>query len=154
MHGRLISVLLCASAVFAPAGAAAQDANAEVLQVVTKLFDGMRNKDTAAMRSVFAPSARLVSAGVTNGASAVSETPIDNWIASVGRSAATLDEKIFSPEVRVDGNLATVWTRYELWVNNAFRHCGYDAFTLAKIGSGWKILNVADSRRTEGCGRD
>jgi hypothetical protein len=131
-----------------------QDPNAEVLQVVTRLFDGMRAKDTTVMRSTFAPNARLVSVTMRSGAPAtLSETAIDSWIASVSRSENALDEKIFSPEVRVDGSLATVWTRYELWVNNALRSCGYDAFQLARTSAGWKIIHIADSRRTEGCGR-
>jgi hypothetical protein len=113
----------------------------------------MRKKDTALMRAQFVPNARLVSAANTNGMNTIQEMPVDSWVASVGRSTAELDERIFTPEVRIDGNLATVWTKYELWVNNAFRHCGFDAFQLGKTPTGWKIFAVADSRRTEGCGR-
>jgi len=31
-------------------------------------------------------------------------------------------------------------------------HCGYDAFHLARLGGVWKIINVADSYTTTGCG--
>jgi hypothetical protein len=130
----------------------AQQPDAEVLRVVTNLFDGMRRKDTTLMRSTFAPNARIMSAGTRNGAPFVSEASIDGWIASVGRSQQLLDERIFSPEVRVDGNLATVWMKYEFWANNTFSHCGYNSFQVARSASGWQIIHIADSRRTEGCG--
>jgi hypothetical protein len=131
--------------------AGAQKAYDEVLKVVTNLFDGMRKKDTTLMRSQFAPQARLMSAHTQNGNPVVSESPIDGWLASVGRSQQSLDERIFDPEVRVDGNLATAWMKYEFWANNAFSHCGYNSFQLARTSGGWKIIHVADSRRTDGC---
>jgi hypothetical protein len=131
--------------------AAAQQQDAEVMKVVTTLFDGMKAKDTTKMRSVFAPGARLMTAAVRNGAPAVSTTPIDGWIASIGRATASIEEKTFSPEVRVDGNLATVWTRYEFWANGARSHCGYDSIQLALLPDGWKIIHLADSHRTN-CG--
>ncbi len=131
--------------------ARSQQTEADVLKVVTTLFDGMKAKDTTKMRSTFAPNARLMTASVRNGAPVVSETAIDNWIRQIGRSTAALEEKIFSPEVRVDANLATVWTRFEFWANGARSHCGFDAFQLARTAGGWKIIHIADSHRTD-CG--
>ena len=131
--------------------AIAQQTDPEVMQVVNRLFEGMRKKDTTLMRSTFAPQARLLSAHMQNNAPVVSEANIDGWVASVGRNTGTLDERIFNPEVRVDGNLATAWMRYEFWLNGNFSHCGYNSFQLAKTTTGWKIIHIADSRRTEGC---
>jgi len=53
--------------------------------------------------------------------------------------------------VRIDGNVAQVWAYYTFHRNTTFSHCGIDAFMLAKVGSTWKITQLADSRRTEGC---
>jgi hypothetical protein len=54
-------------------------------------------------------------------------------------------------EIRMDGSLATVWAYYDFFAGDRFSHCGYDAFQLLKSQSEWKVVGVADSRRTEGC---
>jgi hypothetical protein len=61
------------------------------------------------------------------------------------------NERIYDPEVRIDGNVAQVWAYYTFHRNTTFSHCGVDAFMLVKVGSTWKITQLADSRRTEGC---
>jgi hypothetical protein len=76
---------------------------------------------------------------------------MDTFLRSVAGSQAVLDERLFHPEVRVEGGLATVWTYYELWVGDQFSHCGYDAFQLARAADGWKIVAIADNRRSDGC---
>jgi hypothetical protein len=133
----------------APSG----DAKQEVLSVVKKLFDGMRTKDTAMMRALFDSSARLVTTRTQNGAPVIRETRMSDFITMIGRSPAadTLNETIYDTEVRVDGNLATVWTAYDFHVNSRFSHCGYDAMQLARGSDGWKIIALADTQKREGC---
>lgn len=123
----------------------------EVLAVIERLFDGMRARDTAAMRSTFAPGARLAGTQTRDGVTSVSVIEIDRWIASVGRATELLDERLVDPEVRVDDQLATVWVGYNFHVGERFSHCGYDAFQLARLADGWKIVHVMDTRRTERC---
>ena len=53
-----------------------------------------------------------------------------------------------SPAVHVDGNLATVWVYYEFWAGDRFSHCGADVITFGRTAEGWKVVFVADSRRT------
>jgi hypothetical protein len=62
-----------------------------------------------------------------------------------------LDEVLHDVEVRVDGPLATVWTYYDFFAGGEFSHCGYDAMQLLKVRGDWKIVALADTRRTEGC---
>lgn len=131
---------------------AAQSPAEEVVAVVERLFDGMRARDRAMLESVFHESARLMGAGEREGEPFVSETPIARFIETVASSeGALLDERIYDPEVRVDGNLATVWVAYDFYRGEEFSHCGYDAFQLARTGEGWKIIQVADTRRVSGC---
>ena len=61
------------------------------------------------------------------------------------------NERIWDPEVRIDGDVAQVWAYYTFHRNGAFSHCGVDAFMLLKVGGEWKITQLADSRRTTGC---
>ncbi len=145
--GACMVALVSATSLAAPSAGAAQDAaDAEVLAVVTTLFDGMREKDEAKIRSVFHADARLHTAGPT-----VTGMPIENFIQNVIGSQAELDEVTFDEDVLVDGPLAVAWTPYNLFVNGQFSHCGVDAFTMVRADGGWKILQIVDTRETEGC---
>ncbi|HKK92409.1 MAG TPA: nuclear transport factor 2 family protein [Longimicrobiales bacterium] len=146
------AVLLLAATAIAAAPTSAQDAStsgdarAEVLRVVTTLFDGMREKDEAKLRSVFHGDARLHTAGA-----AAEGTPIESFIRSVVSGPAELDEVTFDEEVLVDGPLAVAWTPYNFFADGEFSHCGVNAFTLMRSDDGWKILQIVDTRVREGC---
>ena len=145
------TVLLLA-ALLVPVGAAtAQSPDHEAAYaVITKLFDGMRTRDTAAMRTAFAPGASLQSVAASG---QVRSDAIDAWIGSVASAPAgvVLDERLGTPVVQVNGNLATVWVEYWFYAGERFSHCGFDAFVLARTAGAWRILSVADTRQREGC---
>ncbi len=128
------------------------DDEAAVLQVVHDLFDGMREKDEAKLRSVWHPEARLQGAGQDrDGNPALSTTPVDGFLSSVLGSQALLDEVTFDEVVRIDGNLATVWAPYNLFVAGDFVHCGVDALQMVRTTGGWKIFQLTDTRTRDGC---
>jgi len=143
--------LLLAALLVPAAAATAQSPDHEAAYaVVTKLFDGMRTRDTAAMRTAFAPGASLQSVAASG---QVRSDAIDAWIGSVASAPAgvVLDERLGTPVVQVNGNLATVWVEYWFYAGERFSHCGFDAFVLAKTAGTWRILSVADTRQREGC---
>jgi hypothetical protein len=147
-----------AAAQGAPAAAAASvDTAAEraaVMAVITKMFDGMRTRDTAAMRAAFDTNVALVSVGRTReGTPMARREPMDGFIKGVAAAPAgkVLDERLFNPVVHIDGALANVWVEYDFVFDGKFSHCGVDAFMLAKLADGWKIVSLADTRRREGC---
>lgn len=143
--------------VVAPAraqGALAADdlRHAEILSVVTRLFDGMRTADSALVRSLFHPQAQLVTTLVRDGVPTVQQDSLAVFFRSVGTPRPEpLDERIKHPRVYLDGTLAVVWTEYDLFLGTRFLHCGVDAFHLARIGDVWQIIALADTRRREGC---
>jgi Putative lumazine-binding len=124
-----------------------------IVAVITKLFNGMRARDTAAMRGLFHEAAVLRSASVRQGQNTIEADAIGDWFGSVVGAPADLllDERLGPPEVRVDGNLAGVWVYYEFYAGDRFSHCGVDAFHLGRAADGWKIMTVSDSRRRQGC---
>ena len=133
---------------------AAQDtARRQVVGVVRQLFDTMRARDTATLRSLFDTGATLVSAGARGGGPGMQRTSVSQFVAAIAGAPAgrVLDERTYAPEVRIDANLATVWTEYDFYVGDQFSHCGVDAFQLARTAAGWKIVALADTRRREGC---
>lgn len=138
----------------APAAAPSTSADsAAVVALFTRLFDAMRARDTAAMRSGFAPTATLASSSVRDGVPTVSYTPIDAFLASVGRAPAglLLDERLYNMRVDVADGLASVWVEYDFYAGPRFSHCGVDAAHVARTAEGWKIVALADTRRTAGC---
>ena len=141
----------------APAAPAAQaaspaDDRAAVLAVVKALFDGMRTGDSAAVRAVFHPQVQLTTMVTQNGAPVVEFGALDKFLAAVGAPHPVVwDERTHGEEVRIDGTLAQVWTKYDFFAGDKFSHCGVDAFTLARTADGWRIVALGDTRRRTGC---
>jgi hypothetical protein len=123
-----------------------------VKAVVVQLFEGMQKHDSTMIRACFHPSARMQSIGVNRKTGIVdltTENTIDGFAKSIGSlpAATQIEERVLSYEIRVDAQMATAWTPYELYVNEKKIHCGVDAFQLFKTDKGWKILTIADTRR-------
>ena len=140
---------LCASPARAQ-GPAPQAEEAAIIAVAQQMFDAMRTRDTTLLRSLFDPSARLV--GVTREGAVRADSP-DDFIRAVANSkdGPAWNERFWDPEVRVDANIAQLWVKYDFHIGEKFSHCGIDAFQLAKTSAGWKIIQVADTRRNTGC---
>jgi hypothetical protein len=135
-----------------PAPAQAQSDEQAILTVVNHFFDGMRTRDTALLRSTVLPSTMLVTAAGPNGLNQPGS--IDGFIDRIGKGTGPGgDERIKDPKVEIDNPLATVWAyfTYTRGGETKINHCGYDLFLLRKGPDGWKIFNVADTHRTEGC---
>jgi hypothetical protein len=135
----------------APAPARAQSNPDQVMAVVRRLFEGMRQADSIKARSVFAEGARFASVADRNGTQAIQYSPVDGFVTSIGRSGGRLDERIYDPQVHVDDNIAVVWAPYTLYVGGAIQHCGVDLIDFLRINGEWKITQLADTRRTTGC---
>ena len=157
---RLFSLLLIASVLASPRMFAQehqddrgqhrehQEGKEAAAMVVHQLFDAMRSKDTTAMRSLFHESARLQRTGRNQaGELIVGNTPIDSFIQVIGGADGYLDEQIWDAEVRIDADLATVWTKYAFFFNETFSHCGTNAVQLARLADGWKIIQISDTQR-------
>jgi hypothetical protein len=152
------ALLLALAAPAAPAAAqtAAPAPHAEreaVLAVVNRLFDAMRQGDTAMLRSTFHPDARMATAAVRNGTPMLNLEGVDGFATALGGKPAeqVWDERLYNEVVHIDGTLATVWTEYDFYLGDQFSHCGVDSFQLAKTADGWRIFSIADTRQREGC---
>ena len=151
MRLRHFALFVCAC-VCAPTLSAQSTDRDAILATVQKVFDAMRTRDTSLLSQAFDSTARLV--GVSSrGTPSVSLTSPSQFGAAISRATAgdVWNERIYEPEVKIDGPMAQVWAYYTFHRNTTFTHCGVDAFTLLKVGSTWKITQLADSRRTEGC---
>lgn len=124
---------------------------ARVEAVVRGLFDAMRRADSAAARSLFHPDARLSGPVSREGRTELRNTPVDAFVEAIGGAEAEWDERISDLRIRVDGDLATAWMDYVFYHGGERSHCGVNAFQLYRSPEGWKIFQVSDTRRREGC---
>ena len=151
MRPRLFSLVACVF-LCAPTLRAQNADRDAILATVQKVFDAMRTRDTALLSQAFDSTARLV--GVSNrGTPSVSLTSPSQFGGAIARAPAgdVWHERIYDPEVKIDGTVAQVWAYYTFHRNTTFSHCGIDAFMLVKVGTAWRITQLADSRRMEGC---
>ena len=119
-----------------------------VIAVIDQLFVGLRQGDSTQVHQVFAPVARLHTIEETGW----HETSLSQFLTAVGTPHEEIwDERVTTYEVRIDSPLATVWTPYTFYRGTTFSHCGVNAFQLIRIKDEWKILQITDTRREEGC---
>ena len=123
-----------------------------VQAVIDQLFDGMRAGDSTMVRETFHPEARLQSAFVRDGQPVLSTGSVDGFVEAVGSPHDEVwDERIWDVEIAVDGHLAQAWMNYAFFLGETFSHCGVNAFHFYHDGAAWKITQITDTRRREGC---
>ena len=146
---RTLELALCLLAVVGtPASAQEGPGPGEVVEL---LFRHMKAGDADAMQALMHAEARLVTTSVRDGVPAAQVLGVDGWIEGVRGSTRELDERIHDTQVQVDGGLASVWTRYDLFVGGVHSHCGVDHVLLVLTGEGWRIIHLSDTRTREGC---
>lgn len=144
----LLLILACLPAFAQTSG----NDEAAVKATVNKLFEGMQKADSIILKPLFTPTARLQTVVNKQGEIAVNDDGIGKFISSIGKAkAGTLDERLASMEVKIDGELATVWTPYVFYRQDQKSHCGVNAFTLVKMSGNWKIQTIIDTRRKDNC---
>lgn len=131
----------------------AQTVEEEIQSVIETLFDGMRAGDSTMVASAFTRDAVMQT---------VAKNQQGNVIKIVGNLAQFLnavgtphdqvwDEKIGGYEIKIDGDLASVWTPYQFYLGERFSHCGVNSFQLARLDGEWKIIYIVDTRRRTNC---
>lgn len=135
------------------AASAQPEERAEVIAVIQRMFDGMRAGDSAAVRGVFDPSARLQSIFTDKqGQPKLVGEGVDGFVEAVGTPHTEVwDERIWAYDVNIDGRMATAWTEYSFFLDDKLLHCGVNAFHLFKGAQGWKITQITDTRRKNDC---
>ena len=150
------AILAAALLTLASSGSASAQPTARdsVLATVQRVFDAMRARDTVGLREAFDSTARLIGARASANVSIRSRTP-SQFLASIPATPGDQisDERMFDPEVRIDGPIAQVWTYYTFREGTTFSHCGTDAVTLVRSGSTWKIVSFVWTVRPSDCSR-
>ena len=140
------------ASLLAAAPARAQSDERAIVAAVTKFLYGIRTRDTTLMRATVVAGATLVPVGGPMGLGA--PLTIDAVIERTGkRTGPGNDERIESPKVQIDEQLASLWAYFTLTRAGETKigSCGTNLFLLRKGQDGWKIFQIAATSRTEGC---
>lgn len=127
---------------------AAQTPERQVAEAVKRVFDAMAAKDVAVLEAAFVPDAVL--AAVRDDGRVVT-TPASRWAASIVKAEGALLERMWSPKVLIDGDLAALWAPYDFHRAGKFSHCGTDQVTLVRQDGRWKIASLAYTVKRTGC---
>ena len=125
-----------------------------VQQVIEGLFNAMRKNDGTAIADLFHPEMVMKTIGMDEqGLPVLKEGSAQGFIDYVGqeRPENTLDERLTSIHIMVDGPMAMAWTPYEFYASGIYSHCGVNVFKLIFNGTQWQIFSITDTRRKENC---
>jgi hypothetical protein len=138
----IVIALLVGAGTVNVAGSFIQSSNDEkdaVLRTVQAFFDTMAAKDVEGARAILQPQGRFHAMRMRDGKPDVRAFSNEEYFADLQASKQRMLERIWNPDVRISGLIATVWARYDFWIDGKLSHCGTDAFDLIKTEGGWKI---------------
>ena len=152
MRRPLLTALVLSGLALVPAHA--QSAESEVLAVTHGMLSVLKTRDAVAARALMTADTRFTLTRPTpEGGTRVVVMTGEQFVEAVTRPGTqVVEEVIRNPVVRIDGSLATVWAEYQVLIDGVVHHCGYDAFHLVRLEEGWRVLNVSDTYREQGCG--
>jgi len=110
-----------------------------VIAAAQAVFDAMAALDPEAFRNAMVPDGFLMAVR----SETTRRTTRDDFAANIARQTRPMIERMWDPEVRIDGPVATVWAPYDFYSATEFSHCGTDAFQLAKTADGWKVVMIS-----------
>lgn len=127
---------------FAPLYSGAQDEEA-VLAIVDEALERISAEDNIGLTDLMLEDAMFYAARAMSGQLVVRTETRANVRERTHQ--VDLDERGFSPEVKVSGPVAMVWYPYDFYANDTWSHCGVDIFTLVKSADGWRIASFTYS---------
>lgn len=133
---------ILAAVVIGGSSAAVQPGNPEreaVMKTLQAFFDTMTARDVEGARAVLQPQGRFHAMRIRDGKPDVHPFANEEYFADLQASKQTMRERIWNPEIRIHGLIATIVAPYDFWIDGKFSHCGTDAFDLIKTEDGWKI---------------
>ncbi len=114
-----------------------------VLETVQAFFDTMEARDAQGAVQIFAPEGQFYSVREIDGKKVVRTFSNREHLEGLPSRKDDWNERMWDPQVSIRGDIASVWTPYDFWVNGKFSHCGIDQVTLVRIEGRWKITGGA-----------
>lgn len=125
---------------------------AAVLAPINGIFAAIAARDGQAVLPFVRAEGRATAAGnKSDGAPVVNSRSWADFAAGLKPGSEKFEERMPSPAIEVDGDIAMAWGDYVFLVDGKVVHCGVNHFDLVRENGAWKVLNVTWSRRTTGC---
>jgi Putative lumazine-binding len=131
----------------------AQTAEDSVKMTINHFFEGMKKSDTTLIKSTMMESIVFQTiAKNKEGETMVKTENVSAFLTSIATPRKEVaDERITFETIKIDANLASVWTPYKFYMGEKFSHCGANSFQLIRQNGVWKIQYIIDTRRKQGC---
>jgi hypothetical protein len=125
---------------------------AEVMRPVRAIVAGVAAHDSAMLAAELRPDADItVSVERPDGSRAIRHLTAAQFSGSIKPGPERLEPRLARPDIRIDGDIAMVWTPYLFFRDGKLDHCGANHFDLIREGGAWKIQNVTWSTRPAPC---
>lgn len=125
-----------------------------ITATITSFFEGLHKRDSLIVANTLHPSVHIQTIFTSKEGKPTlrNKTRMDVLRMIHSKKATDIyDEKLLNFDMKIDGNLASVWTPYEFYFNKTFSHCGTNSFQLFNDNGHWKIIYLVDTRRRRNC---
>ncbi|MDY0781264.1 nuclear transport factor 2 family protein [Tenacibaculum sp. IB213877] len=125
-----------------------------IKKTIDTFFEGLHKGDSTIVVKTLHPSIKMQTTFTNKEGKKVLVTETkDKVLTSIAakKPEDTYLEKLLLYDIKIDGNLASVWTPYEFYYNNNFSHCGANSFQLFNNNGTWQIIYIVDMRRHSNC---
>ncbi len=126
----------------------------EIKQVIETFFEGLHKGDSTLIKTTLHKDIKIQTTSTNKEGINILQTETkEKLLTSIANKKPEhiYLEKLLSYDIKVDGNLASVWTPYEFYFNGKFSHCGANSFQLFNNNGKWEITYLVDMRRRESC---
>lgn len=125
-----------------------------IKKVVETFFEGLHKGDSTIMKTTLHKDIKIQTTGTNREGVKMLRTETREQLLTGIANKKPQDkyfEKLLSYDIKIDGNLASVWTPYEFYYNDNFSHCGANSFQMFNNNGKWEIIYLVDMRRRAGC---
>ena len=126
----------------------------QIKKVIETFFEGLHKGDSTILKSTLHKDIKIQTTSTNKEGKKILKTEsrekLLNSVANKNPEHIYL-EKLLSYDIKIDGNLASVWTPYEFYFNGNFSHCGANSFQLFNNNGKWEIIYLVDMRRRGSC---
>ncbi|MDP4600751.1 MAG: nuclear transport factor 2 family protein [Polaribacter sp.] len=126
----------------------------EIKNVIDTFFEGLQKGDSSIVSKTLHVNIKIQTTNTSKeGEKLLKDETREQLLKAIASKKPTQKffEKLLSYDIKIDGNLASVWTPYEFFYNDTFSHCGANSFQLFNNNGNWEIVFLIDMRRRDNC---